>query len=87
MTFATERARLLQDYDYRTNTLRATKSNQRLAANQALVGGLLGAGITGAGTAFGVQNYRASLANPSGGAPAAAAASPGQPRQLVGALS
>jgi hypothetical protein len=58
---AVSSTRLLQDYDYRLNTLRATASNQKRGAMQSLIGGFAKSGITAAGTSIGVQNYRASL--------------------------
>lgn len=80
--------RLLQDYDFRLNTLRATRDNQKRAAIQTLVGSMGKAGITGLSTAIGVQNYQSSLlASPTGTAQASIpSTSPNAPRATGSAV-
>lgn len=74
---AVAESRLLQDYDFRLNTLRATRDNQRVSAMQTLIGSFAKAGMTGTGTALGVQNYKASLLNTTSAGGAATSGSSG----------
>lgn len=60
-------ARLLQDYDFRLNTLRAVRDNQKRGAMQTLLAGIFKAGTTAVSTQLGISRYQSSLNAPATG--------------------